>query len=106
MVLLLCTRAFASGAYVPLNIHPPVIDLMYGLGKAIYTGEAKVGTGQTCAGCHRGRQALRRASLRAMKAGMEQQINTCATRDDRVRGKLDNTQMEALVRFVKKRYRL
>jgi hypothetical protein len=106
LATILGTGAFASGSYLPPNVHPPVSDLLYGLGKAIYSGEVKIGTGQTCSGCHRGSRALKKANLRAMKVSLEQQIHTCATRDDRVRGKLDNTQMEALVRFIRKRYRL
>jgi hypothetical protein len=98
-----------SGPYMPPRVEPrQADDLVYRIGQAVYSGEMKIGSGQSCAGCHRGSLALRKDTLKEISAKdkLEPQINRCVTQLDRVNGAIDKSQMNALVRFLNKRYKL
>ena len=43
--------AWASGSYLPAGVRPKDDSLSFNLGQAIYTGDIRIGPGQTCAGC-------------------------------------------------------
>jgi len=101
--------SLASGPYMPGRIEPRAKDdLVYRLGQAVYSGEMKLGAGQSCANCHRGGLALKKDALREISAQdkLEPQINKCVTQTDRVNGSIDKSQMNAVVRFLSKRYKL
>ena len=98
-----------SGPYMPPRAEPTRIeDFVYRMGQAVYSGNLKIGSGQSCSGCHRGGQSLRKNSLRNISAqdGLQTQINKCVTQQDRVNGTIDNSQMQALLRFLTNRYKL
>src|SRR5262245_22134824 len=98
-----------SGPYVPFRAEPTRLeDFTYRMGQAVYSGNLKIGSGQSCAGCHRGGQSLKKTSLRniSVAEGLQAQINKCVSRQDRVNGTIDNSQMQALLRFLTNRYKL
>jgi hypothetical protein len=100
---------WGSGPYVPPRAAPKrTEDLVYRIGQAVYSGEMKLGAGQSCANCHRGALALKKKPLKEMSAQdkLKPQIFKCVTQLDRVNGAIDNSQMEAVVRFLSKRYKL
>jgi hypothetical protein len=100
---------FGSGPYMPPRAEPRRIeDFVYKMGQAVYSGDLRIGSGQSCAGCHRGGQSLKKTSLKEMSAQdkLQAQINKCVTQLDRVNGTIDNSQMQALLRFLSSRYRL
>lgn len=110
-LLLTCFHVaiFGSGPYMPPRAEPTRIeDFVYRMGQAVYSGDLKLGSGQTCSNCHRGGQSLKKNSLREISAQdkLQSQIEKCVTQPDRVNGAIDNTQMQALVRFLSKRYKL
>ena len=79
---------------------------MYNLGKALFAGDLRVGTGPPCASCHAGAQALRRDSLRRIKDSLGDYVARCSSQKDRGDSKLDKKQMEGLLTFIKKRNRV
>jgi mono/diheme cytochrome c family protein len=100
---------WGSGPYVPPRVEPKrTEDLVYRIGQAVYSGEMKLGAGQSCANCHRGALAFKKGPLKEMSAQdkLKPQIFKCVTQMDRVNGAIDNSQMEAVVRFLSKRYKL
>src|SRR5215470_10728952 len=89
-----------SGPYMPTRAEPRRNeDLVYRMGQAVYSGDLKIGSGQSCSSCHRGVQALKKNSLKEMSAQdkLQSQIYKCVTQLDRVNGTIDNTQMQALL---------
>jgi hypothetical protein len=100
---------FGSGPYFPARAEPRrVDDLVYRMGQAVYMGDLRIGSGQSCSSCHRGIQSLNKVSLKQMSAQdrLQTQIKKCVTQLDRVNGSIDNSQMQALVRFLSNRYKL
>ena len=98
-----------SGPYFPPRAEPRrVDDFVYRMGQAVYTGDLRIGSGQSCSSCHRGVQSLNKVSLRQMSAQdtLQTQIKKCVTQLDRVNGSIDNSQMQALLRFLSNRYKL
>src|ERR1700704_2380696 len=98
-----------SGPYFPPRAEPRrVDDFVYRMGQAVYSGDLRIGSGQSCSSCHRGGQSLKKNSLRNISApdGLQTQINKCVTKQDRVNGTIDNSQMQALLRFLTNRYKL
>ena len=98
-----------SGPYMPPRAEPTRIeDFVYRMGQAVYSGDLRIGSGQSCSRCHRGGQSLRKDSLRNISTqdGLQSQINKCVTQQDRVNGRIDNSQMQALLRFLTNRYKL
>ena len=98
-----------SGPYVPPRMGPKwAEDLVYRVGQALYSGEMKLGNGQSCANCHRGVLAFKKDALKEMsdQDKIKPQIVKCVTQLDRVNGAIDNSQMDAVVRFLSKRYKL
>ena len=100
---------FGSGPYMPPRAEPRwVDDIFYRMGQAVYSGNLRIGSGQSCSGCHRGVQSLKKTSLIQMSAdnSLRTQINKCVTQSDRVSGTIDDSQMQGLLRFLSKRYKL
>jgi mono/diheme cytochrome c family protein len=98
-----------SGPYMPPRAEPTRMeDFVYRMGQAVYSGDLRIGSGQSCSSCHRGGQSLKKDSLRniSAQAGLKTQINKCVTQQDRVNGTIDNSQMQALLRFLTNRYKL
>jgi hypothetical protein len=95
----------ASGAYSPVHVSPQD-EGMYNLGKALFAGNLKTGSGSACASCHTGTQALKRESLRKIRDSLGDFVARCATQQDRGNGKLDKKQMEGLLTFIRKRNRV
>lgn len=95
----------ASGAYSPVHVSPQD-EGIYNLGKALFSGNLKTGSGSACASCHTGTRALKRESLRKIKDSLGDFVARCATQQDRGNGKLDKKQMEGLLTFIKKRHRV
>jgi len=111
LLILGCFQAIsqASGPYLPSRVEPKQADdLVYRVGQAVYSGELKLGGGQSCANCHKGSLALKKGSLKEISAQdkLEPQIYKCVTESDRVNGTIDKSQMNAVVRFLSKRYKL
>ena len=101
--------SLASGPYMPTRVEPRgKDDLVYRVGQAVYSGEMKLGEGQSCANCHRGGLSLKKGPLREITAQekLEPQIYKCVTQADRVNGSIDKSQMNSVVRFLSKRYKL
>jgi hypothetical protein len=106
-VLLLAVSAvlYASGPYSPPRATPQRDD-MYNEGKNVFWGGAIAGQKMSCAGCHSGKDSLNRAKLTKVKYNLESQINVCLKDPKRANGTMDNQQMEALVHYLAKRFRL
>jgi hypothetical protein len=111
ILLLACFHVaiFGSGPYMPPRAEPTHIeDFVYRMGQAVYSGDLKLGAGQACSGCHRGDHSLKKQMLKEISAQdkLQTQITKCVTQPDRVNGAIDDSQMQALVRFLSKRYKL
>ncbi len=106
LTLLLAAQALGSGSYLPNRADPYAHDTEYDLGKAIFVGDVSLGSGRSCAECHNGSNSLKSGSLRKMSLRINTQIQKCVTEPDRGNGSIDDTQMEALRRFLFRRYRL
>lgn len=105
-ILLLMSAALdASGPYSPVRVDPRR-DEVYNAGKALYLGDVKLGSGTSCASCHTKQEALNHARLQKVKYNLETRIANCVKVPDRVNGSIENNQMEALVRYLAKRYGL
>jgi hypothetical protein len=105
---LLCAFAsgmLASGAYWPVHVTPQD-ESIYNLGKALFAGDIRVGSGPSCASCHMGAQTLKRDSLRRLGDELDEYVARCVARKDRANGKLDKKQMEGLLTFIRKRNRV
>ena len=110
LLLTAATGLRASGPYSPPRILQPERitqrDELYETGKAIYWGQVKVGQGSTCADCHASKESLNRARLVKIKSDLEKKINNCVHLPDRTNGAVEDKQMEALVHYLAKRFRL
>jgi hypothetical protein len=95
----------ASGPYSPPHVNPQRDDL-YNSGKAIYWGDLKIGKGASCAECHSEKDALSRLRLAKVKYNLETRIENCVRLQDRTNGSIEGKQMEALVHYLAKRFRL
>lgn len=105
VLLLAMFAALASGPYTPPKIDPQR-DEMYNTGKAIFWGEVKLGSGMTCGECHAKKDTLTRSRLQKIRFDLQGKISNCVGASDRVHGNVDSKQMEALVHYLAKRYRL
>jgi hypothetical protein len=105
ILLLISTAANASGPYSPVRVDPRR-DEVYNVGRAIFVGDVKLGSGTSCASCHAKKEPLNRARLEKVKFSLETHISNCVQVPDRVNGSIESTQMEALVRYLAKRYGL
>ena len=106
LVLLLASyAALASGPYTPPKIDPQR-DELYNTGKAIFWGEVKLGSGMSCGECHAKQDVLNRSRLQKVRFDLQSKISNCVGATDRVHGSVDAKQMEALVHYLAKRYRL
>ncbi len=94
----------ASGPYSPPRVDPHRDD-MYNEGKNLFWNSA-AGQKASCASCHSGKDSLNRARLAKVKYNLENRISECVMHPDRVNTKFDDKQMEALVHYLAKRYRL
>lgn len=104
-LLLAACAALASGPYTPPRVDPQR-DELYNTGKAIFWGEVKLGTGMSCGECHSKKDVLNRSRLQKIRFDLQGKISNCVGATDRVHGNLDSKQMEALVHYLAKRYRL
>ena len=95
----------ASGPYSPPRVSPQRDD-MYNDGKNVFWGGAVAGQKASCAGCHSGKDSLNRSKLVKVKYNLESRINVCLKDPNRVNGSMDEKQMEALVHYLAKRFRL
>lgn len=96
---------YASGPYSPPRATPQRDD-MYNDGKNVFWGGAIAGQKTSCAGCHTGKESLNKSKLAKVKYNLESRINVCLKDPDRVNGTMDDKQMEALVHYLAKRFRL
>ena len=94
----------ASGPYSPPRIDPHRDDT-YNEGKNLFWNSV-AGQKASCASCHAGKESLNRARLAKIKYNLENRISECAAHPDRANSKFDDKQMEALVHYLAKRYRL
>lgn len=113
---LAATRAFAavlftamsmpaSGPYTPVRVAPQQQrDDLYDIGKALFLGDVRIGSGTSCAGCHNRNEALSRKRLQGVKFQLESKINDCVQFPDRINGTADSKQKEALAYYLAKRY--
>jgi hypothetical protein len=111
LLLAAATGLRASGPYSPPRILTPLRDAqerdeLYESGKAIYWGQVKVGQGSTCADCHASKEVLNRGRLLKVKPDLEKKINNCVHLPERTNGTVESKQMEALVHYLAKRFRL
>jgi hypothetical protein len=95
----------ASGPYSPVRVDLQR-DEVYNEGKALYSGAMKVGTGSSCNSCHSGASSLSRGKLAKIKFNLEGKVRNCMTAPDRANGSAAENQLEALVHYLAKRYRL
>lgn len=93
----------ASGPYSPPRFNMRR-DETYERGKALWVGEVKVGTGATCATCHV--KDLNRKRLQSVRFNLQQSVENCVRTPDRVNGKIQAEDTEALVYYIAKRYGL
>jgi hypothetical protein len=106
-VLLIVTAPLAiraSGPYSPPRVDPHRDDV-YDEGKNLFWNSA-AGQKVSCASCHTGKDSLSRARLAKVKYNLETRVGECAMSPDRANSKFDDKQMEALVHYLAKRYRL
>jgi len=96
---------YASGPYSPPRATPQRDD-MYNEGKNVFWGGAIAGQKTSCAGCHAGKDSLSKSKLSKVKYNLESRINVCLKDPERVNGTMDEKQMEALVHYLAKRFRL
>ena len=95
----------ASGPYSPPRIKLER-DEKYEIGKALFTGDVKLGSGSSCGSCHVKTSAFNKKSLAAVRYNLQQRIETCVRTPDRVNGAIKSEQTEALVYYFAKRYGL
>ena len=105
IALAIAMPLMASGPYSPVRVDLQR-DEVYNEGKALYWGSVKVGTGSTCNSCHAGASSLSRAKLAKVRYNLEGKVRTCITAPDRTNGTAAGTQIEALVHYLAKRFRL
>ena len=106
-VLFLVAAPFAmqaSGPYSPPRVDPHRDDT-YNEGKNLFWNAA-AGQKASCASCHSGKDSLNRNRLAKVKYNLENRISECVNHPDRSNAKFDDKQMEALVHYLAKRYRL
>ena len=96
---------WGSGPYSPPHIDPDR-DQLYNTGKAIFWGDTKLGTGVSCGECHAKKDALSKTRLVKVKFDLQNRISNCVVSPDRTHGAVDGQQMEALVHYLAKRFRL
>ena len=96
---------WASGPYSPPHIDPQR-DELYNTGKSIYWGETKLGTGSACSDCHAKKDILSRERLVKVKFDLQNKVTNCVVQPDRVHGAVEGKQLDALVHYLAKRYRL
>jgi hypothetical protein len=105
ILVITSSALYASGPYSPVTVGPQR-DEAYNIGKAIYLGDVKLGSGSSCAECHTKKEALNRKRLSKVKYSLESRISNCVQIPDRVHGTIESNQMGALVRYLAKRYGL
>ena len=105
LLLLIASAANASGPYSPSRVNL-LRDEGYNVGRAIFVGDVKLGSGSSCASCHVKTEPLNRARLEKVKFSLESHISNCVQGPDRVHGSIESEQMEGLVRYLAKRYGL
>lgn len=102
----------ASGPYAPVRVSPrtessSMQDESYNVGKALYSGAMKMGSGQSCSSCHTGPGALNRGRLTKLAAReLPARIDHCVKDTARVNGAIPSTQLDALTHYLTKRFRL
>jgi hypothetical protein len=112
LLIVSATGLRASGPYSPTLVRvnhrqqQQDRDDLYEAGKAIYWGQVKVGQGSSCADCHASKESLNRGRLAKIKPDLQNKINNCVHLPDRTNGAVEDKQMEALVHYLAKRFRL
>jgi hypothetical protein len=95
----------ASGPYSPVRVDLQR-DEIYNTGKSLYWGTAKLGAGSSCSSCHTGTTALSRARLAKARVSLDGKVKNCITAPDRTNGTADAGNVDALVHYLAKRFRL
>lgn len=105
LLLAACVSTQASGPYSPVRVAFER-DEVYSEGRSIYWGDVKVGNGKDCGTCHSRSELLNRPRLQRVKSDLAGKIRNCVSATERVNGTVDGKQMEALVHYLAKRFRL
>jgi hypothetical protein len=105
LLLAVSGAVYASGPYSPPRVTPQRDDV-YNEGKNVFWGGSITGQKASCASCHSGKEPLNRSKLAKVKYNLESRINVCLKDPTRVNGTMDEKQMEALVHYLAKRFRL
>ena len=94
----------ASGPYSPVRVDLQR-DEVYNTGKSLYWGSAKLGAGSSCSSCHTGTTAFSKAKLSKARP-LDGKVRNCITAPDRTNGTADTANVDALVHYLAKRFRL
>jgi hypothetical protein len=105
VLAMLAIPLIGSGPYSPVRV-AGLRDDRYEKGRSLFVGELKLGTGTNCAGCHLKNVPLDRKKLQAAHSDLQRRVLDCVHNPDRVNGSIEQQDMEALVYYLAKRYRL
>ncbi len=105
LLLLTPFSLFASGAYTPSSSSTNS-GADYNKGKAIFNGRSNIGDLAACKSCHASKNRFKRGRLKEIQSQLADKIISCEIHQPCYQDVVTKQQIDQLVNYITRRYRL